>query len=176
MKTEHLQECRQDWYSNLLTPLPIRVEHFGGWLGHISFNRGVRSWGHVAHVGRAVGAIGGGRRDGGGARNGCYAAGEPVFRLRQRQVLVGDAACRRIAISSSVKTVSSGSSLKSVAITAGGKVSVLAELVVVLTADRVAIVAALHRLGDQILVDGALRVLIAAAAVDIRRGFGRRRD
>lgn len=138
----------------------------------------MRSRGHVAHIGRAVGAIGGGRCDGGGARDRCYATGIPVFRLRQGQVLVGDAACRRIAISSSVKTVSSGSSLKSVAITAGGEVSVLAELMIALAADRVAIVAALHRLRDQILVNGALRVLIAAAAaaVDIRRGFRRWRD
>lgn len=158
--------------------LPIRIEHFGGRLGHISFNWGVRSWRHVAHIGRAVGAIGGGRRDSVGARNGCYAASEPVLRLRQGQVLIGDATCRRIAISRSVKTVSSGSSLKSVAITAG-EVSVLAELVIVLTADRVAIVAALNRFRDQIFVNSALRVLIAAAAdaaVDVRRCFRRRRD
>lgn len=142
----------------------------------------MRSWRHVAHVGRAVGAIGGGRRDGVGARDGCYATGVPVLGLRQGQVLVGDAACWRIAISRSVKTVSSGSSLKSVATTAGGEVSVLAKLMIVLTADRVAIVATLDRFRDQIFVNGALRVLIAAAAaaaadaaMDIRR-FGRRRD
>lgn len=140
----------------------------------------MRSWGYVADTGRAVGAIGGGCRDGIGAGDGCYAAGESVLRLRQGQVLVGDAACRRIAVSRSMKAISSGSSLKSIAIAAVGKISVLAELMIVLTADRVTIVAALNRLRDQILVNGTLRVLITAAvadaAMDIRRRFGRRRD
>lgn len=151
--------------------LPIRIEHFGRWLGHISFNWCVRSWGYVAHVRRAVSAIGGRRRDGGGTRYGCYAAGEPVLRLRQGQVLVRDATCWRIAISRSVKTVSSGRSLKSVATTAGSKVSVLAELVIILTTDRVAVIVALNRLRDQIFVNGTLRVLITAiaAAMDVRR-------
>jgi len=137
----------------------------------------VRSWGYVAHIRRAVSAIGGGRCDGSGTRYGCYAASESVLRLRQGQVFVRDAACWRIAISRSMKTISSGRSLKSVAITACSKVSVLAELVIILTADRVAIIIALNRLRDQIFINGIFRILITAiaAAMDVGR-FRRWRD
>lgn len=157
---------------------PVRVEHFGRWLRYISFNGGMRSRWHVARARRTISAISRGRRyDGCGAGNWRYAAGIPVLGLRQGQIFVGDAACRRIAISRSVKTLSSGCSLKAVAAAAGGKVSILTELMIVLAADRIAIVAALNRFRNQILVDGALRVLIAvvaATAVNARRRFGRR--
>jgi len=76
-----------------------------------------------------------------------------------------------------MKTISSGRSLKSVAITACSKVSVLAELVIILTADRVAIIIALNRLRDQIFINGIFRILITAiaAAMDVGR-FRRWRD
>lgn len=158
--------------------LPVRVEHFWGRLWHISFNWSVRSWGYIAHIRRTVGAIGGGRHDGVGARDRCYAASVPVLRLWQGQILIGGIARRWIAISRSVKAVSSGSSLKSVTTTAAGKIPILAKLIV-LTADRVTIVAALNRLRDQILVNGAFCSLIATAthtAVDVWWCFGCRWD
>lgn len=139
----------------------------------------MRSRGHVTGTRRTISAVRGGRRDDGcGAGDGRYAAGEPVLGLRQGQVFVGDAACRRIAISRSVKALSSGSSLKTVVTAVGGKVSVLTELVIVLAGNRVTIIAALNRFRNQIFVDGALCVLITAAtaAMNIRRRFGRRRN
>lgn len=136
---------------------------------------------YVADVGRAVGTFGGRRRYDGGAGDGRYAAGKPVLGFGQGQVLVGDAARRRVAISNSVKALRSDRGREMVATAAGSKVPVLAELMIALTADRIAIVAALNGFGDQILVDGALRVLIAAVAgvaatVDARRCFRGRRD
>lgn len=139
----------------------------------------MRSRGHVAGTRRTISAVSGGRHDDGcGAGDGRYAAGEPVLGLRQGQIFVSDAARRRIAISRSVKALSSGSSLKTVAIAAGSEVSILTELMIVLAADRVAIVAALNRFRNQIFVDGVLCVLITAAtaAMNIRRRFGRRRN
>jgi len=130
----------------------------------------MRSWGHVAYVGGAIGAIRGRRGDGGGARDGRYAAGVPVLGLRKGQILVGDAARWRVAIGRRMKTISTSGSLKSVGTTAGSEVSILAVLMIVLPADRVTIVAALHRLRDQVLVSGAFRVLISSAngTVDVR--------
>lgn len=131
--------------NNVCLSLPIRIEYFGGRLRYVSLDGGVRGWRHVAHAGRAVGTIVGGRRcDGGGAGDGCYAAGEPVLGFRQGQILVSDAARRRVAISSSVKTVSSGGGLKSVVTVSGREITVLAELMIALATDRVAIVATLN--------------------------------
>lgn len=138
----------------------------------------MRSRGHVAGTRRTISAVSRGRRDDGcGTGDGRYATGEPVLGLRQGQIFLGDAACRRIAISRSVKALSSGSSLKTIATAARGEVSVLTELMIVL-ADRVTIVAALNRFRNQILVDGALCVLITAvtAAMNVRRRFGCRRN
>jgi len=135
----------------------------------------MRSWGYITHTGRAVSAIGGGRRNCGSAGDGRYTAGEPILGLRQGQVFVSDAARRRIAFSRSMKAVSSGRILKSIAVASGSEVSILAELMIVLVADCEAIVATLNRLRNQIFVDGALRGLIAAA-MDVRRRFGCRRE
>ena len=153
---------------------PFRIEHFGGWLGYVSFNGSMRCWWYIAHAGRAISAIGR-RRDCSSAGDGRYAAVVPILGLRQGQVLVSDAARRRVAFSRSMKAISSGRILKSIATAAGSKVPILIELVIVLISDCVAIVAALNRFRNQIFVDGALCGLIAAA-MDGRRRFGCRRE
>lgn len=134
----------------------------------------MRSWGYIAHAGRAVSAIGGRRRNCSSAGDGRYTAGEPILGLRQGQIFVSDAARWRVAFSRSMKAVSSGRILKTIATAPGSEVSILAELMIVLIADCVAIVAALNRLRNQIFVDGALRGLITAA-MDARR-LGCRRE
>lgn len=74
--------------------LPFWIEHFGRRLGYIAFDGGVRSRRYVTHAGRAIGAVGGRRRDSGGAGDGRYTASEPVLGLRKGQIFISDAAYR----------------------------------------------------------------------------------